>query len=157
MATHSAQATKPAARERGEELSAANLGNVLRFDVHMARMMARPFEMWLRYQADMLRAVEPATLGWLQRQRESADAGLQMLTRLAACSDVQETAAIQREWLDGMVKRFSADFRAVAEQAVALSQEAVSATHHAAQTATETGTPVFQAADQKERPIERAA
>lgn len=92
----------------------------------VADMMVRPFETWLRWQADMLKAAQPVTADWLERQREAATAALEAIEQLAACgpADFARVAAIQREWLDGAMKRWNSDMEALTAQATALSQEA---------------------------------
>jgi hypothetical protein len=92
----------------------------------VAQMMARPFEIWLRSQADMAKAAEPVTAGWLERRREAAAAMLEAIEQLAGCSptDLGRAAAIQREWLDGAMRRWNSDMDALTALAAALSQEA---------------------------------
>jgi len=92
----------------------------------VAEMMARPFEIWLRWQADMAKAAEPIAAGWLERRREAATAALEAMEQLAACRpmDFGRAAAIQRDWLDGAMKRWALDMEALTAHAAALSQEA---------------------------------
>lgn len=92
----------------------------------ITQMMARPFEIWLRWQADMVKAAEPVTAGWLERRREAAAAALEAVEQLASCSptDLGRAAAIQREWLDGAMKRWNLDMEALTAHAAALAQEA---------------------------------
>jgi hypothetical protein len=75
----------------------------------IAQMMARPFEIWLRWQADMLKAAEPVTTGWLERRRESTEAALEAIEKLAGCRDFSEVASIQSNWLDGAMKRLNSN------------------------------------------------
>lgn len=92
----------------------------------IAQMMARPFEIWLRWQADMLKAAEPVTARWLERRREGTEAALEAIEKLAGCRDLSDAASIQRDWLDGTMKRWSSDIEALTSHTMALSQEAVS-------------------------------
>jgi hypothetical protein len=60
--------------ERITESPAAPLVDILRFDGSITQMMARPFEIWLRWHHDLLKAAEPVTMGWWERRRESTGA-----------------------------------------------------------------------------------
>ena len=128
------------------------------FDSSVARMLSWPVEAWLRCQAGMLRASEPATTGWLERRRAAATATLQTIERLASCSDLKEIASIQRSWLEDSMKRFDSDLHALADQALAISQEAMSATRYAAQSSADVVAlatlPVQRATEQ---PVDAAA
>lgn len=127
-------------------------------NLSMAEMIGWPIEAWLRCQAAAIDAAQPVAAGWIERRREGATAALDTFARLAQCSDLQEAAAIHREWLEGTMRRLDADLHAMADHAVAVSQEAVSATRFAAQTSSEVVSravaPVFRAHDET---IEQAA
>lgn len=107
------------------------------FDASVTRMMGWPIEVWLRCQAGMLKVAQPAASGWIARRRDAATATLDTLEKLASCNDLQEAAALQRAWFEGSMKRLDSDLHAFADHAVALSQEAMSATRYAAQTTSE--------------------
>jgi hypothetical protein len=109
------------------------LSDVLRLDGSITEMMTRPFEALLRWQGDLLKAVEPAAMGWLERRRDGTAAALDALQKLARCTDLADAAAIQRDWLDGALKRMSAEVTALTEQTMALSQEAAAVVRSAAQ------------------------
>lgn len=109
--------------------------DVLRLDGSITEMVARPFEVWLRWQSDLLKVAEPAAMSWLERRRDGTTAALDALQRLARCTDIAEAAAIQRDWVDGMLKRLTSEITAFTEQTVALSQEAVAVTRSATQPA----------------------
>lgn len=104
------------------------------FDGSMARMFGWPVEAWLRAQAGILQASQPVAAGWLERRRAAATATLETLERLANCNDFQEAASIQRNWFEDSMKRLDSDLHAFADQALAVSREAMSATRYAAQT-----------------------
>lgn len=106
-------------------------------DGSVARMVSWPIEAWLRCQAGMLKAAEPAATGWIERRRAAATSTLDTIERLAGCSDLQEVASIQRSWFEDSMKRLDSDLHALADQALALSQEAMSATRYVAQTSAE--------------------
>lgn len=129
------------------------------FDSSVARMMSWPVEAWLRCQAGMLKAAEPAATGWIERRRAAATATIETLERLAGCSDFQEAASIQRSWFEDSMKRLDSDIHALADQALAISQEAMSATRYAAQTSAEVVAlaiqPVQRATEQQ--PVDAAA
>jgi hypothetical protein len=123
-----------------------------------ARMMGWPVEIWLRAQSGMLKAVQPVATGWIERRRDAATAALDAIEKLSHCNDLQEAAAIQRDWFEGTMRRFDTDLHAMADQAVALSQEAMSATRYAAQTSSEVVGRTMQATTTRtEHTIEQAA
>jgi hypothetical protein len=109
----------------------------LLMDPSLTRMMGWPVEMWLRAQTGMLKAAEPLASGWIERRREAADAALDCFEKLTHCNDLKEAATIQRDWFEGAMRRLDTDLHAIADQALALSQEAMSATRYAAQTSSE--------------------
>jgi hypothetical protein len=123
----------------------------------LTRLASWPFEVWLRCNAGMLKAAEPIASGWLERRREAATAALDVMDRLSGCSDVQQIAAIQREWLDGAMRRIDSDLHAIADHAAALSHEAVSATRYAAQTSSDVVAFAVHAVPHSEEPTEAAA
>jgi hypothetical protein len=104
------------------------------FDGSVARMLSWPVEAWLRAQAGILQASQPVATGWIERRRDAATATLETLERLANCSDLKEAASIQRSWFEDSMKRLDSDLHAFADQALAVSREAMSATRYAAQT-----------------------
>lgn len=106
-------------------------------DMSVTAMIGWPMEAWLRCQAAMIDAAQPVAAGWIERRREGATAALDAFARLASCGDLQEAASIQREWLEGTMKRLDADLHAIADHTAAVSQEALSATRFAAQSTTE--------------------
>jgi Phasin protein len=143
--------------ERITESAIAPLVDILRLDGSVTQMMARPFEIWLRWHNDLLKAVEPVTVGWLERRRESAGAALEALEKLVRCTDLGEAASIQRDWIDGAVKRLNSDIAALTEQTMALSQEAVAVTRYATQPLAEAQPSSKRRAVDKENRIEAAA
>jgi hypothetical protein len=104
------------------------------FDGSVARMFGWPIEAWLRAQAGILQASQPAATGWLERRQAATTATLDAIERLANCNDLKEAAAIQRSWFEDSIKRLDSDLHAFADQALAVSREAMSATRYAAQT-----------------------
>ena len=106
-------------------------------DISITRLIGWPVEAWLRCQAGLLKAAEPTTTGWIERRREGANAAFSTFEKLTKCSDLQEAVSIHRDWFEGTLRRFDSDLHALADQAVALSQEAMAATRYAAQTSTE--------------------
>ena len=104
------------------------------FDPSIARMLSWPVEAWLRAQAGILQASEPVASGWLERRRAAATATLDTIERLATCNDLKEAASIQRNWFEDSMKRLDSDLHALADQALAVSHEAMSATRYVAQT-----------------------
>lgn len=129
------------------------------FDGSVARMMGWPVEAWLRAQAGILQASQPLANGWLERRRAAVTATLETIERLANCNDLKEAASIQRSWFEDSMKRFDSDLHALADQALAVSREAMSATRYAAQTSAEVVAlaiqPVQRASEQQ--PIDAAA
>jgi len=123
----------------------------------MMQLMTRPFEFWLRCQHDVLTAVEPVAMGWLERRREAAQALLETIEKMASCGNLGEVASVQREWLDGAMKRLESDIQALGEHAKVISQEAVSVTRYAAQTSTEAVSLALHRTAMKEQAAEQAA
>jgi len=119
--------TAPTRPEAEHAADPPPLFDVLGLDSSLANMATRPLEIWLRWQADILRAVEPASVAWLERRREGAATALEALEKLARCADLTEAAAVQRDWLDGAVRRLRADVAALTDQTLLLSQETVAA------------------------------
>lgn len=106
-------------------------------DISITRLIGWPVEAWLRCQAGMLKAAEPTATGWIERRREGANAAFSTFEKLAKCSDLQEAVSIHRDWFEGTMRRLDSDLHAFADQAVALSHEAMAATRYAAQTSSE--------------------
>jgi hypothetical protein len=104
------------------------------FDGSVARMFSWPVEAWLRAQSGILQASQPVATGWLERRQAATTATLDALERLANCNDLKEAASIQRSWFEDSMKRLDSDLHAFADQALAVSREAMSATRYAAQT-----------------------
>jgi hypothetical protein len=143
--------------ERITDVPITPLVDILRLDGSITQVMTRPFEIWLRWHQDLLKAAEPVTIGWLERRRESTDAALAALEKLVRCTDLGEAASIQREWIDGAVKRLNSDITSLTEQTVALSQEAVAVTRYAIQPLAEAQPSSKRRAVEKETQIEAAA
>jgi len=143
--------------ERIARAPTAPLVDALRFDGSIVQMMARPVEIWLHWHNDLLKAVEPATLGWLQRRRDGVDAALAALERLARCADLGEAASIQSDWIDGAIKRLNSDMAALTEQAITLSQEAATVTRSVTQLPKETQPSAKRQPVEREAPAEAAA
>src|SRR5690348_15960496 len=130
------------------------------FDASIARMIGWPVEAWLRAQAGILQASQPVATGWLERRRAAATATLDTLERLANCSDLKEAASIQRSWFEDSMKRLDSDLHAFADQALAFSREAMSATRYAAQTSTDVvalATQPAQRTTEPQPPVDAAA
>ncbi len=127
------------------------------FDGSITAMIGWPIEAWLRCQAGMIKAATPVASGWIERRREGANAALDAIERLATCNDLQEAASVHREWLEGSMKRLDADLHAIADHAVALSHEAVSATRYAAQSSSEAAGLATASAQRADEAVEQAA
>ena len=132
-------------------------------DPSMARAFSWPLEAWLRAQAGILKAAEPAATGWIERRCAAATSTIDTLGRLANCSDLKELATVQRSWFEDSMKRLDSDLHAFADQALAVSREAMSATRYAAQTSAEVVAlatqPAQSAAEQatQQQPVDAAA
>jgi len=122
---------------RAEPTAVKTPNDALQADPSMAEMIGWPIDAWLRCQAAALDAAQAVAAGWIERRREAATAALDTFARLSQCSDLQEAAAIHREWIEGTMKRLDADLHAIADHAIAVTNEAVSATRFAAQTSSE--------------------
>ena len=127
------------------------------FDGSVARMFSWPVEAWLRAQAGILKASEPVATGWLERRQAAATATLATLERLSCCNDLKEVASIQQSWFEDSMKRLDSDLHALADQALAISREAMSATRYAAQTSADVVALATQSAQRTESPPVDAA
>jgi len=159
MATRTRKIDDPRLRSEpsDSEADASNRASPF-YDGSITRLIGWPVEIWLRCQAGMLKAAEPAATGWIGRRMEAATAALNAFERLAASRDFHDVAAIQREWFEGAVKRLDSELRAFADHGVALSHEAMIATRDAARTSSEVVGLATQAAlHQQEEAIEQAA
>lgn len=137
---------------------AACFADFTRFGEPMARMIAGPIEALLQWQTDALKAAEPVMMGWLERRRNAATATLETIEKLGRCGgDLGEAALIQREWLDGALKRLNADIQTLTEHAMTLSHEAVTVTRRAAQSAADMQVPAKPRATEQTNEIEAAA
>ena len=143
--------TRPQHRSEGP---AAHLTDLSRIE-GVTQIWTRPLEACLRWQAEMLKATEPMATGWFERQLEATHMTLDTVERLSRCSDLGEAATIQREWIDGAVKRLTAELATFTEQATSLSREAVSATRTAMHSVAETAPKM--SAEHKDAQIDAAA
>jgi Phasin protein len=145
------KSTRPQQRSEGP---LAHLTDLSRIE-GVTQIWTRPLEACLRWQAEMLKAAEPMAMGWFERQLEATHMTLDTVERLSRCSDLGEAANIQREWIDGTVKRLTAELAKFTEQATSLSREAVSASREAMHSAAETAPKVSTA--QKDAEVDAAA
>ena len=90
-------------------------------------------------------------------RREGAGAALEALEKMVRSTDLGEVASIQREWVDGAIKRLTSDIATLTEQTMALSQEAVAVARHAAQPDAEAQASSKRRAVEKETQVETAA
>jgi hypothetical protein len=81
------------------------------FNGQAIRLAVWPMELWLQWQADLLKAAAPATAEWLTRRREGTAAALETLERLGTCQDIKEVSRIQSEWVEDETKRLETDMR----------------------------------------------
>jgi len=93
-------------------------------DPRALRILTRPFEQLLQIQAEFLKATEPALTSWLKRQSESVDSTLKALEQMSSARDINEAAAIQRDWAEEQMKRWTSEVQTATEQAMSLSQNA---------------------------------
>ena len=119
-------------------------------DESVARIVSGPFEAWLRCQAGILKAAQPATIGWIERRRAGVTATLDAIERLALCKDWEEAASIHRQWIEESMKRFDTELHAFSDHALAIAEEAMSATRDAAQSSADVVALAIQ-------PVQRAA
>jgi len=98
--------------------------------------------------------------GWLERRYAATTSTLDTLERLANCNDFKEAASIQRSWFEDSMKRLDSDLHAFADQALAFSHEAMSATRYAAQTSADVvalATQPAQRTTEPQPPVDAAA
>lgn len=128
-------------------------------DELVARIVSGPLEAWLRCQAGILKAVQPATAGWIERRRAGTAATLDTIERLALCKDWEEAASIHRQWIEESMKRFDAELHAFSDHALAIAEETMSATREAAQSSADVVALVIQPAQRAatNHPVDAAA
>jgi hypothetical protein len=88
------------------------------FNSQAMRFFTWPVEMWLQWEAELLRAAQPAASDWLTRRREGVESALAALERLCAAERAEEATRIQSEWFEDERKRLDADWRALAAPAL---------------------------------------
>lgn len=96
----------------------------LSFDQPAARMFMWPFEMMLRFQANIARSVQDSTVGWAQRRQEAADDAMETFDRLIHSRDLGEAVTIQQKWLDNSIRRLDEDFNWFASEGSKLAHKA---------------------------------
>ena len=82
-----------------------------------------PMQLWLQWQADVLKAVAPQTTDWMKRRREGTEAALHALEQLCACHNVAEASKVQNEWFEDEAKRLEKDMRALGDSTLLFSRE----------------------------------
>lgn len=103
------------------------------FNSSTMRMATWPIEVWLRWQADILNAVAPATTEWIARRREGTESALRTLERLCNCSDAADYSKIQSSWAQEEAKRLESDFRFLTDSTRIWQQAFTNAGRHALQ------------------------
>lgn len=81
-------------------------------------------ELWLQWQADVLRAAASATADWMTRRRDGTAAALHALARLSAYQDVNDASRLQSEWIAEQTKRLKSDMRALSTPTLLPQREA---------------------------------
>jgi len=88
---------------------------LLPFDGSAFRLTVWPTELWLQWQADIMKTAASVTTDWLVRRREGAESALRALERLSACHDINEASKVQREWIADEAERLGSDIRALSD------------------------------------------
>jgi hypothetical protein len=88
------------------------------FNGEAVRLAVWPVELWLQWQADLLKSAGPALTDWMTRRREGTEAALHALERLCACEDLADVSKIQGEWIEEETRRLETDMRALAGAAL---------------------------------------
>jgi len=104
---------------------------LLSADQPPTRMFVWPFEMMLRFQANVANAIQETTVSWAQRRREAAQDVVETFERLVHCRDIGEAVSIQQEWLENNLRRLDEDFDALAHQGANLSHRAAASAREA--------------------------
>ncbi len=115
------QAETKASAERAE----AQFPLLNGFNGQAMRLAVWPIELWLQWQADILKAAAPAAADWMTRRREGTAAALHALERLSACRDAKDASRIQSEWIEDETKRLETDMRALGGLSRLWSEESV--------------------------------
>jgi len=126
-------AAKNPTAERPSRAPETYMVDFMRFDVSVIEMIARPLQICLRLQADLIKAAQPLTADWLERRREGTDAALEVLEKLMRCTDLAEATAIQRDWFDATIRRLNSDIGALTAHLIVGSKETAAATRNVIQ------------------------
>ncbi len=102
------------------------------FNGEAMRLAVWPMELWLQWQADLLKSAAPALADWVARRREGTEAALHALERLCTCEDIADASKIQSEWIEGETKRLETDMRALTGAALVGLRAKAGATERAA-------------------------
>jgi hypothetical protein len=104
--------SKRAQAPSGEQ-SVAALPPFKGFNGEAVRIAVWPMELWLQWQADLLKSAGPALAGWMARRQEGTEAALHALEQLCACEDFAAASRIQSEWIADETRRLETDLRAL--------------------------------------------
>ena len=126
-----------ATRVESEEAPRTGLADFLRPDGRTVHAMVWPMEFWLRYETDMLKALEPLAANWLQRRREGLEAAVQAFERIAGASTLAEAAAERHAWIDSTMQRLAEDLKEMSGPAMVWSERAVAAVREASHVSAE--------------------
>lgn len=74
-----------------------------------ATLYSETAESVLETQSSLLRGVEEATLGWLERRREAVDETERLLTRMVDCRSLDDLLEAQQNWVAGALQRLALD------------------------------------------------
>lgn len=96
------------------------------------RMALWPAELWLQWQADMLKAAAPMAAEWMNRRRDGTQAALQAIHQLCACDSANDMVRVQKEWMAEEAKRLESDFRSLTSANLEAAKAGRRASHHEA-------------------------
>jgi hypothetical protein len=96
------------------------------FDGGSARMFVWPFEMMLRFNANMANALHESTVAWAERRQEAAEQTADAFERLVQSRDLVEAVTIHQEWLENSIRRLDEDVNAAANQGTKIARGATS-------------------------------
>lgn len=91
----------------------------------VASAAAKGTHAWLGSQAELLREVEAASRGIIQRRREAIEVAQRSLEEIHASRDVIEALKIQQHFMSDAVQRLAAEMGELSVLALTLSQHAM--------------------------------
>jgi hypothetical protein len=93
----------------------------------VASAAAKGTHAWLGNQAELLREVEAASRGFMQRRREAIESAQRSLEEIESARDVIEAMKVQQHWAADALQKLAAEMGELSVMALTVSQRAMGA------------------------------